>query len=144
MVDSRGVIPHLGAPWGSVRFRGAPQGSASAHFGHPPPLPLHPAHQPIRGVSKPPKRCVMGKGGFGKTGEAKLTTRKNGGFDGVMPPFGGSVGFRQVPWGSAKFRGGPMCAPLIRPRDPFIPRRAIIAPQVNFRLYGPDVKSESP
>ena len=57
--------------------------------------------------------------------DAKLRKRgRNGGTEGVIPPFGCSVGFRQVPRGSARFRSDPFWK--IPHRSPHTSRPPII------------------
>ena len=83
-------------PW----FLGAPPSAAAAHCAHWPfSSLLYPTHQTIQGVSQPPKRWVLGKGGGrAKTRRAKVGKhRQKVGFSGVIPPMGGFLGFRCCP-----------------------------------------------
>ena len=88
-------------PW----FRGLPPRSAVAHCARwPLSSLLYSTAQRIPGVSKPPKRWVLGKGGARVAKVRK--EQKMGDFMGEDPFYWCSAG---GPSGSVGFRGGPLC-----------------------------------
>ena len=99
----------MGVPWGSVGFRGVPRLSI---------LLISPFSFPIVAIFYPSgeyhtfrnRRNVRhwGRKGEEETGRAKGEKRRQKvGFKGGIPPYGRSVEFRGVPWGSAV--GGTLC-----------------------------------
>ena len=101
--------------------------------------PLYSARLPIPGVSKPPKRRLLGNGwGNEETrGSKAQKPRKIGEFEGVMPSCWCSVGFRQVPWGPANFSGGTLFLSSLGPWFLGAPPSAAVAHCARWPLSSP-------
>ena len=112
----RSKCPPVGAPRVSVRLRWAPPGSAEAQCAHVTivlsPRSLYSAPQTIHGVSKPPPRWAMCEGWGDRSirdgAEERRRRRKMEDFRAYCPSVGVPQA-RQVPWGPARFRSGPLC-----------------------------------
>ena len=120
---SRNKKADMRAEFHSVGFRHVPMSSARFRGAPLCPHPHSPSH---RSYISPPNRCqafrnhrnvgYWTKGGKGETrGPKVLKARKKGRLEGAIPPFWCSEGACQVPRGSARFSGGPLCLCSRRP-----------------------------